>query len=510
MSSASQRTAIAVFVAVVSVVMSLLIIQPFLDAPVGFDTQATVLYFDRLASGARLEQALTTTPKPFLTVVYGLIHATTGDWRPIVWATILALAAAAGLASVLASRVAGAASAVLVGLAVASTPLLVEDAAYGNAVPWAVLGWVLAGTLLGGDRPRPIAAGIVLALAALCRLETLVIVAVGGAALAWARFGPWPTRWPRPRPPHRAWAAAFIPFAALPVMLVHDYLLTGDPLFWVDVSRRYSDALRERSSIAEPVQRMSWFVRRFLPLWPLLVFAAAGLAVLVRRRAWLILVGLTGMGPGIAAFLVLLAARGTYAPERYALPIDIAVAVLGAFGVGWAVEVGGAAIRRRVANDDGWAAASAVAVAVGAIAIVACLSLLRIGPFDPRMAAGITDTREVNQHLAQAKPTLRLPEGDARNLARVQWLVPTSVRPRTAVDLGVPLTSLGGLSVDLLEPDGGPLAAGQRIFFDRRAAGPDELDVLESGVDIAVGDLALRPLVAEPSAGFWVYGVEPR
>ena len=46
-------------------------------------------YFVPAAPGTRLEQALSTTPKPFLTVAYGALHALTGDWRPIVWASIL-------------------------------------------------------------------------------------------------------------------------------------------------------------------------------------------------------------------------------------------------------------------------------------------------------------------------------------------------------------------------------------------------------------------------------------
>ena len=43
---------------------------------------------DRLVAGQRLEQALTTTPKPLITLTHGLLHVGT-DWRPIVWATLV-------------------------------------------------------------------------------------------------------------------------------------------------------------------------------------------------------------------------------------------------------------------------------------------------------------------------------------------------------------------------------------------------------------------------------------
>ncbi|MFL5726628.1 MAG: hypothetical protein ACJ77F_09845 [Chloroflexota bacterium] len=507
MSSAWYRPAIAVGVAIASVLISLLVVQPFVDAPVGFDTQATVAYFDRLASGSRLEEALTTTPKPFLTIVYGLLHGLSNDWRPIVWATILALGAGAGLAAVLAARAAGNVSGVLVGVAVASTPLLVEDAAYANAVPWALLGWAIAGVMLAADRPRPIAAGLVLALAALCRLETLVLVVIGAAALAWARFGPWPARFgPRPAPPSRAWLTVVIPFAALPVMLVHDYLLTGNPLFWLDVSRRYSDAVRGQSEVAGPVERVVWFARRFRPLWPLALAAALGILVLVRRHAWLMLVGLAGMGPGIAAFLVLLAARGLFAPERYALPVDIAVAASAAITAGSLVDLAADAVGRRRAGAD---APSRIAAAVMVpVAALGCLAILGAGPFDTGTVQAIADARAVSGDLVKALPALR-PEGDAAPAPGVRWFVPGSVRPRTAVDLGVPLTSLRRLPADLLEPGAASLTSGQRIFFDRRAALPPGVARLGDGAPIAVGPLDLEPILSDPANGYWVYEVRP-
>ena len=110
-------TATAKKIAAATIAIGLVIIRPFTDAPVGFDTQASVAYFDRLVAGQRLEQALTTTPKPLITLTHGLLHIG-GDWRPIVWATLLVHAVAAGLVGLLAARAAGLVAGAAAGLAI--------------------------------------------------------------------------------------------------------------------------------------------------------------------------------------------------------------------------------------------------------------------------------------------------------------------------------------------------------------------------------------------------------
>jgi hypothetical protein len=49
-----------------------LVVQPLAGVGNDADSATTVLYFDRLVHGQRLEAFLPTTPKPLLTVVYGL------------------------------------------------------------------------------------------------------------------------------------------------------------------------------------------------------------------------------------------------------------------------------------------------------------------------------------------------------------------------------------------------------------------------------------------------------
>ena len=485
--------------AAVSLIVGVAVIRPFVDVPVGFDTQASVAYFDRLVAGRTLEQALSTTPKPLITLTHGLLHIGT-DWRPIVWATLLVHAAAAGLAGVLGARAAGLGPGIAAGLAVAGTPLLIEDTAFGNAVPGALLGWVGAGVLLSGDRPRPGLAGIALLLAALCRLETLVIVAVLGVAIGWARFGPWILPGARPSVPGRLWLAVAVPFGAVPVMLLHDWLLTGDPMYWLSVSQRYSDARRDSLDILDPLERIAWFVRRYRALWPLVLLGLVGLAVLVRGRRWGELVGLLAMGPGIAAFVVLLAVRGLYAPHRYAIPVDVAVFLGAAVGFGWLAT---ATVRRLTSHAlarVGLGAAS-FAVMVGALAVA------RAGPFDPETHRVVTEVRALNENAARVLPILeRAAPGPGASVVR--WHVPSAVRPRMAIDLDVPLTELGGLSLSAIDPATTTLVPGQVVYHDRRGNIPvGQYGRIESATEVVIGRIVLRPLVADDANGVWIHEV---
>lgn len=491
----------AVLVAATSLLISLVVIRPFADAPVGFDTQATVLYFERIVAGARLEQALTTTPKPLLTLVYGSLHAVTGDWRPIIWLTMLVHAGSAGLATVVWTRSAGLAAGIAAGLAVAATPLLIEDTAFGNGVPWALFGWLLAALLLSGDRPRPVAAGVVLALAALARLETLVLVAGFAVALGWLRWGPWPLPGPPPTAPPRTWLALAIPMLALPAMLVHDWLLTGDPLFWLAVSQRYSDAIRASRDVLDPLERTTWFVRRYLALWPVLPFAVVGLVELGRTRRWGALTGLAVMGAGIAAFLVLLAARGIYAPHRYAIPVDLAVLFAAAVGFGRLVELAATRVSRGSIGRS-------AAIGVAFLAVFGAIAFTGRGPFDPGLAQTVGDLRAVNEHAARAGALVRTSEMLTPESGHPRILVPTPVRPRMAVDLALPLDQVGSLSSRALDPATATYKVGQVVVHDRRGDTPrGAYAVLETDTEVRIGDVSLDPRLVDGAAGLWIFQV---
>lgn len=150
----------------------------------------------------------------------------------------------AGLAALLAWRVMGAVAAGIVVVGFIGNRFLLLEAANAYAVPWAVALWSLAGLMVTARRPRWGLAGLALLLATLARFETVVLVAAIAFALAAVEIrwrAPWASGGSAMRVvPGRAWLLVGLPLVALPVMLFHDWLLTGDPMFWSSVSARYT------------------------------------------------------------------------------------------------------------------------------------------------------------------------------------------------------------------------------------------------------------------------------
>ncbi|MFL5648730.1 MAG: hypothetical protein ACJ776_10095, partial [Chloroflexota bacterium] len=58
-------------------------IRPWIAAPVAFDVAAAVLHFQRLVAGRQMEEPylILTTPKPLITLVYGVLYSIGHDWR---------------------------------------------------------------------------------------------------------------------------------------------------------------------------------------------------------------------------------------------------------------------------------------------------------------------------------------------------------------------------------------------------------------------------------------------
>src|SRR5207245_300577 len=81
-------TWLAVLAAVIGVLVVGAIVQPFGPPTNDPDAAASVLYFDRLAHGHRLESFVPTTPKPLLTLLFGLTWILVNDWRSLVLETL--------------------------------------------------------------------------------------------------------------------------------------------------------------------------------------------------------------------------------------------------------------------------------------------------------------------------------------------------------------------------------------------------------------------------------------
>ncbi|HTS14732.1 MAG TPA: hypothetical protein VMH24_03635, partial [Candidatus Sulfotelmatobacter sp.] len=110
--------------------IGLAVVQPFSTGPVGFDSASSVVYFQRLLAGQRLEAFVTTTPKPLLTAIYGLLYSLVPDWRVLSFATIGAFSLGVALVSRLALRVAGPAAAAFVVVGLVGLQLLQTELVY--------------------------------------------------------------------------------------------------------------------------------------------------------------------------------------------------------------------------------------------------------------------------------------------------------------------------------------------------------------------------------------------
>ena len=130
---------------IVAVLLELVVLRPFASASIGPDAAAPVVHFLRITSGQHLEGYLGQTPKPLLTLVYGVLYSLFHDWRPIVWASIAVFAACVVLGGVLGRRVAGVAGGAFIAVGILLSSVLLADLMLAYSVSWALLGWLVAG-----------------------------------------------------------------------------------------------------------------------------------------------------------------------------------------------------------------------------------------------------------------------------------------------------------------------------------------------------------------------------
>jgi hypothetical protein len=515
--------ALAVFF-VAAVVVAAWAIRPWLAAPVAYDAAAAVLHFQRILSGRGMEEPLSvlTTPKPLLTLLYGLLYSASHDWRAISVVVIGAWGVCVTLAAALAWRLGGMLAAIFVAVAfVCSSSLLLETTLALGAI-WALLLWLVAGLAVTQETPRWGIAGGALALAALARLETFVIIGLALAILFALRFGPPPIRRPIPR---RTWLLG-ISLLALPVMLLHDWLLTGDPFFWTTVSVRYSANASGQGRLPDVGMVAREVARLVYGYGGAAVLAVIGLGALAKRGQWAVLVGLVGLGPGVAAFLIVLAVRHVYVDPRYLLPIEVMILFSAGIGVS-ALRIpefsdGWVAVKDRAIPD--WLRSPAVAAGGLALATVAVAVLLSptLGPLNAATRARIVGYRDLARTSDLAVPALlpavaaipgiRTMPADApigATPVRSPILVPAALRPRLIVDLDLPVSRVGTIDASRLNIAAGYPAAGQIVVIDKGAAVPPESYApFQISQPAAVDGARLVPLLADSAAGTWVVRVD--
>jgi hypothetical protein len=508
--------------AVLTVALGLLVRLPG-PAVLDPDEHASVLYFDRLVAGERLEEPLLSAPKPLLTVVHGLTWRAGHDWRLLEAVTVAVFALAVVCLARAAGRLGGLPAAAATVLAVAGSGPLVLQAARGNSIVFALAGWSVALDALTRDASRPgqdparpgVAwgtAAAALAVAGLARAETwpLLPLAAAWGLVAWwrgrrpppgpaERPGPDPTRMGLGRGQGRS-LLLVLPLAVPLLWLAHDWLLTGDPLFAFRVPGRYTDLVAGRQVIP-PGDWLALVARRYRPDLLLLALAVAGVVWLVRRRAWVWLAGLGVTGIGVLALLGLEAWRGTYVSWRYFDPADLAVRLAAAVGAAALADALTARLPGRWAT--GRPATAGAGLAALLLVGVACWPL---APVDPQVDSTLDRATRLSANTATAIEALR------PLAARPGTLITVSgpQRVRVAVELDLPLGRVRDLFLATLSaPLDDTLAGSDAVFHDADGDLPARRFArLSTTGRTRVGEVELVPLRTDPERGLYVFRVE--
>ncbi len=474
------------------------------------DSMSSVLYFQRIAAGQHLEVTVLTAPKPLMTLVFGLTWNLLHDWRAIVWETIAIHGIGVALAARLAGRVGGLAAGLCVAVAlVVSAPELAE-VSQANSLPWAFAGWLTAGVAVTSKRPRYGIAGAALLLAGMARLETWLIVGAAMAVLLLLTLPPVRRRapgWPEPRSALPLMAGLL----AVPVALIHDYLLTGNPLYWLTVADAYTAlVLPGLKPVSLPEYGHS-LVLRYGAMPLVLVLAAAGLAYLTATRRWALLVGVASLIVGVLTLLGVLAVRGTYISSRYYEQPNLALLVLAAVGLGGIVAVITRLAAGRVSAPGVWIAGLASAVVIGIL-------LSFPGPLTSDLQVRLTRLQRASANLEAVMPELRQIVSSATGPAppaapakkgftqvdprRATAYVPRTLQRRIAIELGVPLTLLAdGTAASKVSTPQRLLVAGQYVYHDINIDVPRAWFAgFEVATEKPLGKLRVVPLISKPGA----------
>jgi hypothetical protein len=489
--------------------------RPFATASIAFDSQVAVVDFSRLLAGRHVTEFLSTTPKPLLTFIFGPLELLTHDWSTLAWATLLAFAFGVVLTAELARRMGGTAAWAFVGVGLAGSGALMFDVGYSLAIPWALVGWSVAGLAVSRPQPRYGLAGIALLLATLARLETLLIISVALIVLAAFELPLIARSLERRgigRPPRRAWLI-LIGFGALVVMSLHDLLIYGDPLFWSTVAGRYSAG---DPNVLSPFALFRLIGKHYVEIWPLVILALVGVWRLIRVQAWAVVAGLVAMGPGMAAFLLFLAFRRISVPDRYLAPIDISAIVAAGMGTAWLLGRGLARLEPML----GRAAQRTRPLTVGAIGASALLAIVVTWPsgiFDAGIRTSIDGSLALAADLDQMMPSLRAivdrtPGAQTVPMAKATaplLLAPRAYQPRLSLDLGVPGTMLGDVSAWASSARGHPIP-GQFVVHDLNADGSAAaFRPYETSVAITLDGVRIVPVASDPIQGWWITEIEP-
>ena len=345
-------------------------------------------------------------------------------------------------------RMAGRTAGVFAFVAILGTRALLLDASVAYGVSWAACWLLLAGFALTAERSRYGLAGIALCLAALTRLEVMVVVGGAVAIVAAATLIAPRIRHSAPRPPSLVSGRGTCRHSSdVPARLAAH---RGRDVL--------DDSIRELLGLPHAIGQGpgalgGWLVTRYLPMIVLVALALAGVMALWQRGQAAIALGLILLIPGIVAFQFVLSIRGTYVSDRYLFLVDLALAFAAAAGFATLRVVGlsNSKLRSRVASAIALVAVVAVAMGAG-------------GPFapaDPEVQRQVAAQRSASANLQAAEPILRA------------TLSPSSTTLGAPPKLVVPalLSSVATVDLDLRIPDVSELRLGPDGGLDREGCG---------------------------------------
>jgi len=308
-------------------------------------------------------------------------------------------------------------------------------------------------------------------------------------------------------------------------MCLHDVLLTGDPFFWTSVAASYSataDSAGRLPSLTAVARDLADLASGQAAVT---ILAVIGVAVLAARARWAILVGVLALGPGMAAFLLVLAARHTFVDPRYLVPISVAMIFAAAVGLSGIVVPDlvpflGRRLRalgERSARERPTAYLAAVSVAVAAVAIAFAPA---IGPLDRSTRVTIASARHLARTADRAVPLIRTAlagrtagrPASSASAARAGTppdlvVVPVPIRPRVAVQLDRSLDDVGSFRDPAAWAAGAP-KAGQLILIDVDPSAPAATTAaFRLSGPATVAGIQLVPLLSDPADGTWLLQV---
>ena len=534
----SGPAGLSALVAAIAAVVLWLTIQPLARATADTDAAASVMYFERIVNGHRLEAFFPTTPKPLLTFLYGLAWSLTHDWHSLTVMTLVAGSLGVGLAARLAARLGGIPAAAFVAVGLVAWPGFRLEVADANSFVWGLALWMLAAVLITADRPRPWLAGAALVFAGLARTETIWLIAAAAGCAAVVAFQAWRAGDLPGRTDYRSGLRLTLPpilgALAVPLACLHDFLLTGKPLYWLSVPSGYTTLTYPDLAPASPLAIIHREVIHYFPLLALLLLAAIGLARLVSTGRVGVSFSMVVFVGGVLGTLIVLGWRGVFISERYYEESDATILLAAAVGAGLML---GAAMDRAASRFGGGSAPPARAraasprlrqAAAGGIAALLALGvglafipqggvetqLARAGKEDVAVQAAEPQVNAIVVGAAGDTITVKGVAYPVADLLGCRIFVPRWAVPEISVESGAPTTVLGDSTLAFRNGDYSDLSAGRWVLHVAAADGrggvwaPFEHSTtttlaLKSGVVLTV-----VPVIANDQTGVWLLRID--